>query len=392
MIEKIRVAFVGGGEGSFIIPSAHKPAIMMDNNYEIVAGAFSSDPERAKKAAPDYRINPNRAYTSWLEMLDKEEDREDGADVIVVGTPNDLHVLVCLEAWKRGFHVVTDKPMSHCREEAQRLYDAVKTTTSTSDTKQNFAITHNYMRNAMAVMAAEMVRGNAIGEVHTIHANYTQGWLALKLENTNQKQAKWRTNPKTAGAGAVGDIGVHAFMQAIMMGNVVPKTISAHLGTVVQGRAIDDCGKATIVCQNGAVIHLYCSQVQHGHANNHWIEVCGSKGTLKWVQEDTDYLEHRVNNKPLMRYQRNAGDYMTPVAASLCRVPGGHPEAYLEGFANIYQQFATQIKYGNEQEGSLENAPGITDGMMGNVFIERCQTSSAEDGAWIEFDHDVFKN
>ena len=227
----------------------------------------------------------------------------------------------------------------------------------------------------MAVMATEMVRSGDIGEVHTVNANYTQGWLATKLEDSDQKQAKWRTDPKKAGAGATGDIGVHDFMQAIMMGNLIPEKISARLGTVVKGRNIDDCGSATITCTNGAVINHYCSQVLHGHANNHWIEVCGTKGTLKWVQEDPDYLEKRVNGKPFMRYQRNAGDFMTPVAASLCRVPGGHPEAYLPGFANVYRQFADQIENGIEGKTDLELAPGIIDGMKGNVFIERCITS-----------------
>ncbi len=373
---KIKVALVGGGEGSFIIRAAHMPAIMMDNHYEVVAGAFSSNPERSKASAAHFRVDEDRAYGSWQEMLEKEIEREDGARMVVIGTPNHLHVPIAIAAWNLGYHVVTDKPMSNTLAEAEKLYYLVKNDTRK---KQVFAITHNYMRNPMAVMAAEMVRNGDLGGIHYVSANYFQGWLADKLEDEGHKQASWRTNPDQAGAGAFGDIGVHAFMQAIMMSNLDPDTIMAQLNTLVEGREVDDHGFAIISTLQGARIILQASQVMQGHVNNHWIEVCGTKGSLLWRQEDPDYLELKVNGKPKSTYQRNACT-MTPIAASLCRVPGGHPEAYLEGFANVYSQVANQIH-------CIENglalptdllalAPNVGDGYSGNIFIECCQRSN----------------
>ena len=390
MRSPIKIAFVGGGEGSFIIGAAHKPGSLMDGRFQLVAGAFSRSPEKSKAAAAGYLIDPKRAYGSYEEMLRAEIARPDGARAVVIGTPNHTHVEIALLAHELGFHIFCDKPLSNNLESAQSLYDAV---TGARGEPRAFVVTHNYTRSAMAVMAAEMVQLGMIGKVHTIEARYRQGWLASALELDDQKQAEWRTDPARAGAGCFGDIAVHAFAQALLMGQVVPNSISANLRTVVEGRKNDDCGDARLTCHGGAVINLVSSQVMHGHANDHCIEVHGTAGSLYWRQEQPDLLQHRENGQPLKTYQQGACK-MTQIAASLCRTPGGHPEGYLEAFGNVYRLGADQIEaLQNGQtpaENPLQRAPGIELGLMGNVFIDLAQKSSAQAGARLAFNHPLF--
>ena len=331
---KLRMALVGGGRGSFI-GRVHVTAAVLDNRAELVAGALSSDPVRAKESAEDYAIPLDRAYGSYQELIEKElalpEDQR--VDFISIATPNHTHFEIAKAAVDAGFNVVCDKPMTLDCAQAEELHAAVEASGVV------FAVTHNYTGYPLVRQARQMVTSGELGDIMALRMNYIQGWLVTKLEDEDQKQAAWRTDPKRSGAaGCFGDIATHAFNLGRFVTGLIPDEISCQLRTFVQGRQLDDYGHAVVTYENGALGTVTASQVTHGRENDVTIEVDGTKGSLSWRQENPNELWVRRNGHPHQLYTRDPNaPYTSPVAAESCRLPSGHPEAFFEAFANIYR-------------------------------------------------------
>lgn len=386
---KLRMGLVGGGEGSFI-GRVHATAAVIDNRAAIVAGALSSDPERAKASGPSYDIAADRAYGSYEEMLDKESALPDGEriDFVSVTTPNHVHFPVAKLAVEKGFNVMCDKPMTFDLAEAQELVKVVEG----SDVV--FAVTHNYTGHPLVRQAREMIAAGELGEIKAIRSSYIQGWLSSKVEDTapgsrHRKQALWRTDPSKSGAaGAFGDIGTHAYNLARYTTGLLPEKVSAHLRTYAEGRQLDDYGQATIIMDNGAMLTVTASQISHGRENDLSIQIDGTKGSLEWHQENPNYMEFRQNGKPhQIIYRDPNGPFSTGLHVSACRLPSGHPEGYLEAFANVYRfAFDDMIKRaaGESFERKDTIYPNVYDGLDGMNFITQCVASSGQGGDWLD--------
>jgi len=379
---KLRMGLVGGGQGAFI-GRIHAIAAVMDNRAELVAGALSSDPERAKASAPDYALPAERAYGSWQEMLAKEAalPPDQRIDFVTIATPNHVHFPVAKAAAEAGFNVICDKPMTLTLAEAEALAPIVR------QAGVVFALTHNYTGNPLVRQARAMVQAGELGQIQAIRAFYIQGWLRTRLEVSGQKQASWRTDPKRSGAaGCFGDIGTHAYNLLRFITGLAPEAVSAHLRTFETGRQLDDYGTAVLRLAGGALATVTASQISHGRENDLWIEIDGTRGSLEWHQENPNQLWLRRNGEPhrLMTRDPNA-PYTLPVAQACCRTPSGHPEGYLEAFANIYTAAYEDIAKraaGQEWNPHRTLYPSLEDGIDGMRFIERCVASSAEGGAW----------
>jgi predicted dehydrogenase len=384
---KLRMALVGGGRGSFI-GRVHATAAVLDNRAELVAGALSSDPVRAKESAEDYAIAPDRAYGSYQELIEKEmalpEDQR--VDFISIATPNFMHFEIAKAAVEAGFNVICDKPLTLDLQQAEDLHAAVEK----SDVV--FAVTHNYTGYPLVRQARQMVTSGELGEVMAIRVNYIQGWLVDKLEDQDQKQAAWRTDPKRSGAaGCFGDIATHAYNLGRFITGQLPDKISCHLKTFVDGRQLDDYGHAVITYENGALGTVTASQITHGRENDVTIEVDGTKGSLSWRQENPNELWVRHNGKPHQLYTRDPNaPYTSDVAAASCRLPSGHPEAFFEAFANIYRSAydAMCLRISGQKFETTDTLyPNIHDGVEGMYFIQQSVASSNENGAWLPLKH-----
>jgi len=384
---KLRMALVGGGRGSFI-GRVHATAAVLDNRAELVAGALSSDPVRAKESAEDYAISPDRAYGSYQELIEKELalPADQRIDFISIATPNFMHFEIAKAAVEAGFNVICDKPLTLDMQQAEALLEAVEK----SDVV--FAVTHNYTGYPLVRQARDMVTSGELGEIMAIRANYIQGWLVEKLEDTDQKQAAWRTDPKRSGAaGCFGDIATHAFNLGRFITGVLPEKISCNLKTFVDGRQLDDYGHAVITYENGALGTVTASQITHGRENDVTIEVDGTKGSLSWRQENPNELWVRQNGKAHQLYTRDPNaPFMTEGAAASCRLPSGHPEAFFEAFANIYRaaydNMCLRIS-GKKFETTDTLYPNIHDGVEGMYFIQQSVASSNDNGAWLPLKH-----
>ena len=385
---KLRMALVGGGRGSFI-GRVHATAAVLDNRAELVAGALSSDPVRAKESAEDYAIPLDRAYGSYQELIEKElalpEDQR--VDFISIATPNHTHFEIAKAAVEAGFNVICDKPLTLDCAQAEELLAAVEA----SDVV--FAVTHNYTGYPLVRQARHMVMGGELGEIMAVRMNYIQGWLVTKLEDEDQKQAAWRTDPKRSGAaGCFGDIATHAFNLGRFVTGLIPDEISCHLRTFVQGRQLDDYGHAVVTYQNGALGTVTASQVTHGRENDVTIEVDGTKGSLSWRQENPNELWVRKNGQPHQLYTRDPNaPFTSPVAGESCRLPSGHPEAFFEAFANIYRAAYNNIALriaGQKFETVDTLYPNIYDGAEGMYFIQQSVASSNENGKWLPMKHE----
>lgn len=384
---KLRMALVGGGRGSFI-GRVHATAAVLDNRAELVAGALSSDPVRAKASAEDYAIAPDRAYGSYQELIEKElalpEDQR--IDFISIATPNFMHFEIAKAAVEAGFNVICDKPLTLDMPQAEALLEAVEK----SDVV--FAVTHNYTGYPLVRQARQMVTSGELGEIMAIRMNYIQGWLVEKLEDSDQKQASWRTDPKRSGAaGCFGDIATHAYNLGRFITGQFPDKISCNLKTFVGGRQLDDYGHAVITFENGAFGTVTASQITHGRENDVTIEVDGTKGSLSWRQENPNELWIRKNGSAHQLYTRDPNaPYMSEVAAASCRLPSGHPEAFFEAFANIYRaaydDMCLRIS-GQKFETTDTLYPNIYDGVEGMYFIQQSVASSNENGAWLPMKH-----
>ncbi len=373
---RIRYSMVGGGRGAFI-GAVHRIAARMDDRFELVAGALSSNPENAKLSAADLHIAADRAYTSFEEMLRVEKTRADGIQAVVIVTPNHMHFPVAKACLEAGIDVICDKPVTRTLEEALELEQIVKKSGCF------FALTHNYSAYPLVRYARELVEQGKLGKVRVVQVEYPQEWLTEAAADDN-KQASWRTDPARSGAaGCLGDIGTHAFQLARFITQQKLSAVSADLTSFVDGRLVDDNVHALLRFDGGAKGMLWSSQVAPGCENGLRIRVYGDKAGIEWAQENPNELWFGELNKPRQRITRR-GDIGSEIAARGMRTPGGHPEGYLEGFANLYKDIADILVARQAGENHfLQNwVPNIDTGVEGMRFINAVLTSSQRDGVW----------
>jgi predicted dehydrogenase len=375
---RIRLGMVGGGQGAFI-GAVHRIAARLDDQYEFVAGALSSDPERAKASGRELGLKEDRCYGSFEEMAKREARLKDGVEAVAIVTPNNMHFPAAKAFLQRGIHVICDKPLTTTLREAKRLAEIVE------KSGKVFALTHNYTGYPMVRQAREMVANGVLGDIRLVNASYVQDWLTTRLEDTGHKQAAWRTDPARTGAGgSVGDIGTHAYNLACFVSGLTAESLSAELTTFVEGRRVDDNVHVMLRFPGGARGMIWASQVAPGNENNLILKVYGTKGGLEWAQEDPNYLWFAPFGEQ-KRLMTRGGPGLGPAAAHVTRVPTGHPEGYLEGFANIYAEAARAILAAREGR-SPERAvifPTVEDGVKGMAFIEACVKSSGRNAAWV---------
>jgi len=377
---RIRLGMVGGGRGAFI-GGVHRMAARLDDRYELVAGALSSDAARAAASAAELHIAPQRSYADYADMARREAAREDGIDVVAIVTPNHLHGRIASAFLDAGIDVICDKPMTTTLAEALALVAKVR------DTQRLFALTHNYSGYPMVRQAREMVAAGELGELRVIQAEYPQDWLSTDLEATGQKQASWRVDPVQAGAGgSLGDIGSHAEHLARFISGLELAQVSADLKTFIPGRRLDDNCHVLLRYTNGARGMLWSSQVAPGNENALRVRVYGSKAGLAFSQEHPNELWFTpLGGRPQLITRGGAGAGVA--AARATRIPAGHPEGYLEGFAQLYRDVAEQIQARWEQRPPDPLAcwvPTAEDGARGMKFIEAVVESSRADGRWVD--------
>ncbi len=368
---RIRLGMVGGGEGSFI-GAAHRMAARLDDQFELVAGAFSSTPERAHASAAALHIARDRSYASYAEMARAEAQRPDGIDAVAIVTPNHLHVPVARAFVAQGIHVICDKPLATSLAEAQSLAQQVQ------QAGVLFLLTHTYSGYPMVRQARELVAQGAIGDVRIVQVEYVQDWLGEPIEQRGNKQAAWRNDPKQAGpAGALGDIGTHAYHLAGYVSGLKLQALAAELSTFVPGRALDDHVQVMLRYEGGARGMLWASQVASGSRNGLRLRVYGSTGSLQFDQEKPEELWLTRPGQPSQCLYRGvpALPGAVPVAH---RIPAGHPEGYLEAFAQLYRDFARAWR--GEADVVL---PGLPDGLAGMAFIEAVLRSHRDGMRWV---------
>lgn len=374
---RLRLGMIGGGQGAFI-GAVHRIASRIDDQYELVAGALSSTPEKSRASGADLGLDPKRCYGSWEEMARTEARRKDAIDAVAIVTPNHVHAGPAIAFLKRGIHVICDKPLTATLPEARKLVAAAEASQAL------FVLTHNYTGYPMVRQAREMIAAGEIGELRLVHVEYVQDWLSEPIERTGQKQADWRTDPARTGAGgSTGDIGTHAFNLASFITGLDLDTLSADLQTFVPGRRVDDNGHVMMRFRGGARGMLWCSQVAPGNENALRIRVYGTRGGLEWAQEDPNYLWHGPLGAPKRKLTRG-GAGAGAAAGRVTRVPPGHPEGYLEGFANIYTEAARAIRAAEAGEKPDAGVifPTVRDGLLGVAFVDACVRSSKRNGAW----------
>ncbi|MEM9733382.1 MAG: Gfo/Idh/MocA family oxidoreductase [Pseudomonadota bacterium] len=374
MSKRIKLGMVGGGNDAFI-GGVHRIASRIDDRFELVAGALSSTPEKAR--ASGEALGLPRIYDDFKQMAIREARLKDGIEAVSIVTPNHMHYAAAREFLKRGIHVICDKPLTSTLADAKKFVKAVE------DSDALFVLTHNYTGYPMVRQAREMVANGEIGKIRVVQVEYPQDWLTTEQDF---KQAEWRTDPARSGAGgSTGDIGTHAHNLARFITGLEVESLAADLDAFVPGRQVDDNGHVMLRFHGGAKGMLWCSQVAPGNENALRIRVYGETGGLEWAQEDPNYLWHTPFGEPKRLITRNgsgAGD----AAARVSRIPPGHPEGYLEGFANIYSEAAEAIvahRDGNEPDGAVVY-PTIEDGLKGVQFIDACVRSSARNAAWVK--------
>ena len=380
---KLKMGMVGGGPGSFIGP-IHRSAACMDGLIEIAAGAFSSDPEKSRQTGKELMLDPRRVYATYEEMVEKELllPASERINIISLVTPNNVHFGPAKLALENGFHVVMDKPMTLNYPEAKALYRIIQ------ESQGAFCLTYTYSGYPMVKQARQMVRDEIIGEVRKVYVEYPQGWLWKLLESENNKQAQWRTDPARNGqAGCFGDIGTHAFHLAEYVSGQKVSKICADLSIKIAGRAVDDDGAVLMRFENEASGVLMASQVDTGLGNNLKIRVFGEKGGLEWQQDDCNTLLARWPDRPDEIYRAGTG-YLSSDAKENTRTPEGHPEGYIEAFANIYRNFARCInaeKNGELPKVEWRDFPGAEDGIRGMAFVDHVLSSNQSSQKWTPF-------
>lgn len=377
--QKIRLGMVGGGSGAFI-GAVHRMAARIDDHFDFVAGALSSTAEKSLASGRELGLDPERCYGSFEEMAKKEAERPDGIEAVSIVTPNHVHYPAAKAFLERGIHVICDKPLTSNLEDAKRL----KAVADSSNAL--FILTHNYTGYPMVRQAREMVAEGLLGTLRVVQVEYAQDWLTEAVEQTGAKQAVWRTDPKQSGVGgATGDIGTHAFNLASFVTGLTLDSLAADLDSFVDGRRVDDNGHVLLRFEGGAKGMLWCSQVAPGNENALKVRVYGTKGGLEWEQENPNYLWFTPFGEQKRLVTRN-GAGAGASAARVSRIPGGHPEGYLEAFATIYTEAAAAInaaKAGTAVDPAV-TYPTIDDGVRGVAFVEACVASSRKDGAWVK--------
>ncbi len=373
---RIRLGMVGGGNDAFI-GAVHRIASRIDDRYELVAGALSSTPEKARESGE--ALGLPRIYDDFKQMAIREARLKNGIDAVSIVTPNHVHYAAAREFLKRGIHVICDKPLTSTLADAKKLVKAAESSDAL------FVLTHNYTGYPMVRQARAMVAAGEIGKVRVVQVEYPQDWLTVEQDF---KQAAWRTDPARSGAGgSTGDIGTHAYNLACFVTGLDGESLAADLDAFVPGRQVDDNGHVMLRFKGGAKGMLWCSQVAPGNENALRLRVYGETGGLEWAQEDPNYLWHTPFGEPKRLITRNgagAGD----AAARMSRVPPGHPEGYLEGFANIYSEAADAIEAHREGAAAASDVlyPTVQDGLKGVKFVDACVRSSARNAAWVPLD------
>lgn len=378
-MQKIRLGMVGGGTGAFI-GAVHRMAARIDDHFDLVAGALSSTAEKSLASGRELGLDPERCYGSFEEMALKEAGRPDGIEAVSIVTPNHVHYPAAKAFLERGIHVICDKPLTSNLEDAKKLKAVA------DGSNALFILTHNYTGYPMVRQAREMVAEGLLGMLRVVQVEYAQDWLTEAVEQTGAKQAVWRTDPKQSGVGgATGDIGTHAFNLATFVSGLTLDSLAADLDSFVEGRRVDDNGHVLLRFEGGAKGMLWCSQVAPGNENALKLRVYGTKGGLEWEQENPNYLWFTPFGEQKRLVTRN-GAGAGASAARVSRIPGGHPEGYLEAFATIYTEAAAAI---NAAKGGTAVDPAVTyptidDGLRGVAFVEACVASSRKDGAWVK--------
>ncbi len=379
-MRKLRMGMIGGGIDSFI-GDVHRKAAGLDGMIDLVCGAFSSSEEKSKRSGSALFLSEDRCYATFEEMILKEKELPEGErmDFVSIVTPNHMHFSPAKMALENGFHVVCDKPMTLTVEEGKELKELVE------KTGLLFALTHNYPGNPMVKQAKAMVANNELGKIRKVQVQYLQGWLATSVEKTGQKQASWRVDPSKSGVGgALGDIGTHAENLVEYITGLQIEEIAADLGRFGEGRVLDDDGNILLRLENGAKGTMSFSQIAAGEENNLAIKVYGEKGSLEWSQENSNRLTTKWLDKPMTVYTPN-GNNLHKEAMSASRIPAGHPEGYLEAFANVYKNFAIHLNAtltNNEIE--TPDYPTASDGVRGVTFIYAAVESDKNNAAWVK--------
>lgn len=382
MKRKIRMGMVGGGTGAFI-GAVHRMAANLDGEIELVCGAFSSDPAKSKASGEALYLDPARVYGSYKEMILKEKElpESERMDFLSIVTPNHVHFGPAKMGLENGFHVMCDKPLCFNLEESYELKELVE------KTGLLFGLTHTYTGYPMVKQARMMIKNGELGNIRKVVVEYSQGWLSQKVEDTDSKQASWRTDPNRSGiAGAMGDIGTHAENLAEYVTGLHITEMCADISKIVPGRVLDDDGNVLLRFNNGAHGVLHASQIAAGEENSLKIYVYGEKGGLEWHQMEPNTLWMKWLDKPTQKYRTGVGD-LYPAAQMHTRVPAGHPEGYLEAFANLYRDFAYCIQArleGKDVEEVYTDFPGIEDGVRGMEFIYKVIESGNSDVKWIK--------
>ncbi|WP_373356036.1 Gfo/Idh/MocA family protein [Pseudoroseicyclus sp. CXY001] len=370
MSKRLKLGMVGGGQGAFI-GGVHRIASRIDGRWELVAGALSSDPARAAASATDLGIDEGRSYGSYQEMATAEAARDDGIDAVAIVTPNHVHAGPAVAFLEAGINVICDKPLAATQEDAARIKAAVEASSA------KFILTHNYTGYPLIRQAREMVARGDLGTLRIVQAEYAQDWLTEEADPSN-KQADWRTDPARAGGGGIGDIGTHAYNLANFVSGLKTAALAADLSSFVPGRKVDDNAHILLRYEGGAKGMVWVSQVAPGNENGLRLRIYGDKGGLEWNQENPNVMTWAPFGEPKQLLTRG-GAGLGGGAGSHTRIPPGHPEGYLEGFANLYSDAADLIS--GESDGAL--LPGIEAGLDGMWFISACQESSGKDGAWV---------
>ncbi len=381
MYRKINFGMVGGGPGAFI-GAVHRLAASMDGQMQLVCGAFSSSAEKSKQAGVDLFLPSERAYDNFEQMILAEKQLPEGVrmDAVVIVTPNHVHFGPAKMALEHGFHVICDKPATLTVQQAEELKKLVDSTGLV------FCLTHNYTGYPMVKQARAMVEEGKLGKIRKVVVEYPQGWLATRVEATGSKQADWRTDPARSGAaGCMGDIGTHAENLAEYISGLKIESVCADLSIFVEGRQLDDDGSVLLRFSNGAKGILYASQVSVGEENNLRIRIYGEKGGLEWFQAEPNTLLVKWQSEPIQIYRAGGNNsYLHPSALSASRLPAGHPEGYLEAFANIYLGFVKAFwLHADSKSWKGSDFPTIEDGIRGMQFIDTVVASSASDQKWV---------
>ena len=370
-MRRIKLGMVGGGQGAFI-GAVHRIAARIDDRYQLIAGALSSDPERAAASAAELGIEAGRSYSSFTEMAKIEAKKPGGIEVVAIVTPNNLHVDAAVAFLEAGIHVICDKPLSISLAEGFRIKNSLQKSSA------KFFLSHNYTGYPLIREARDMIAAGKLGRIRVVQAEYLQDWLAEPLETTGQKQATWRTDPKiTGGGGAVGDIGTHAYNLLHYVTGLNAIELAADLSSHVHGRSVDDNAHIWLRFPCGAKGQLWISQIAIGNENALRLRIYGDRGGLDWEQENPNVLWFTPLGGLRQRITRGSSN-LSQAASAATRIPAGHPEGYLEAFATLYSDIADVLI----NQKPSDHLPNIMDGLDGMWFIEACIASSKNNGAW----------